>query len=271
MDLWPLPLTNVTGVVHIADAWPQRHLPVVVAVTSVSKEVCLVCSAPSFHTAIAEHSKSLKESIFCPLLPPQIDGSTLRTLCLQHGPLITFHLNLTQGNAVVRYSSKEEAAKAQKSLHMYVFSSVPSLLSSHQCPVLWRHPHTAAQVVPWAELRPFLALILEIQDQKNMDRLDSSGLAFQLVDSHLLLCLHRVTGFVLCPLGKVQKEPLVTQAPGLQQPTDHLLSMQNTKRPALEYHQRWGTLMPAEPPLCSPLKHVLHISVLRGCQIHYLA
>ncbi|KGL80358.1 Trinucleotide repeat-containing gene 6C protein, partial [Tinamus guttatus] len=53
-------------------------------------------------------------------LTPQIDGSTLRTLCLQHGPLITFHLNLTQGNAVVRYSSKEEAAKAQKSLHMYV-------------------------------------------------------------------------------------------------------------------------------------------------------
>lgn len=48
----------------------------------------------------------------------QIDGSTLRTLCMQHGPLITFHLNLTQGNAVVRYSSKDEAAKAQKSLHM---------------------------------------------------------------------------------------------------------------------------------------------------------
>lgn len=140
--------------------------------------------APSFHTAIAEHSKSLRESVFCPLLPPQIDGSTLRTLCLQHGPLITFHLNLTQGNAVVRYSSKEEAAKAQKSLHMYVFSSVPSLLSSHQCPVLldggasvWHHLHTAAQVVPWAELCPFLALILEIQDQKNMDRLDSFWLS----------------------------------------------------------------------------------------------
>ncbi|KAL0595107.1 Trinucleotide repeat-containing gene 6C protein [Plecturocebus cupreus] len=58
-------------------------------------------------------------------LTPQIDGSTLRTLCLQHGPLITFHLNLTQGNAVVRYSSKEEAAKAQKSLHMYVSSRPP--------------------------------------------------------------------------------------------------------------------------------------------------
>lgn len=48
----------------------------------------------------------------------QIDGSTLRTLCMQHGPLITFHLNLTQGNAVVRYNSKDETAKAQKSLHM---------------------------------------------------------------------------------------------------------------------------------------------------------
>lgn len=48
----------------------------------------------------------------------QIDGSTLRTLCMQHGPLITFHLNLPHGNAVVCYSSKEEAAKAQKSLHM---------------------------------------------------------------------------------------------------------------------------------------------------------
>jgi len=37
---------------------------------------------------------------------------------MQHGPLITFHLNLTQGNAVVRYSSRDESAKAQKSLHM---------------------------------------------------------------------------------------------------------------------------------------------------------
>lgn len=71
-----------------------------------------------------------------PLLLPQIDGSTLRTLCLQHGPLITFHLNLTQGNAVVRYSSKEEAAKAQKSLHMYVFLRPLILPSSHKCPTV---------------------------------------------------------------------------------------------------------------------------------------
>lgn len=45
---------------------------------------------------------------------------------MQHGPLITFHLNLTQGNAVVRYSSKDEAAKAQKSLHMQVSSLIHS-------------------------------------------------------------------------------------------------------------------------------------------------
>lgn len=45
---------------------------------------------------------------------------------MQHGPLITFHLNLTQGNAVVRYSSKDEAAKAQKSLHMYVHQRIGS-------------------------------------------------------------------------------------------------------------------------------------------------
>ncbi|XP_016136668.1 trinucleotide repeat-containing gene 6C protein-like isoform X3 [Sinocyclocheilus grahami] len=60
-------------------------------------------------------------------LTPQIDGSTLRTLCMQHGPLITFHLNLTQGNAVVRYSSKEETAKAQKSLHMCVLGNTTIL------------------------------------------------------------------------------------------------------------------------------------------------
>ncbi|XP_039547321.1 trinucleotide repeat-containing gene 6C protein isoform X2 [Pimephales promelas] len=60
-------------------------------------------------------------------LTPQIDGSTLRTLCMQHGPLITFHLNLTQGNAVVRYNSKEETAKAQKSLHMCVLGNTTIL------------------------------------------------------------------------------------------------------------------------------------------------
>lgn len=46
---------------------------------------------------------------------------------MQHGPLITFHLNLTQGNAVVRYNSKDEAAKAQKSLHMCVLGNTTIL------------------------------------------------------------------------------------------------------------------------------------------------
>ena len=35
---------------------------------------------------------------------------------MQHGPLQTFHLNQHAGLALVRYSSKEEAAKAQKAL-----------------------------------------------------------------------------------------------------------------------------------------------------------
>uniref|UniRef100_A0AAX7SJR4 TNRC6 PABC binding domain-containing protein n=1 Tax=Astatotilapia calliptera TaxID=8154 RepID=A0AAX7SJR4_ASTCA len=60
-------------------------------------------------------------------LTPQIDGSTLRTLCMQHGPLITFHLNLPHGNAVVCYSSKDEATKAQKSLHMCVLGNTTIL------------------------------------------------------------------------------------------------------------------------------------------------
>ncbi|KAJ7305906.1 hypothetical protein JRQ81_010272 [Phrynocephalus forsythii] len=60
-------------------------------------------------------------------LTPQIDGSTLRTLCMQHGPLITFHLNLPHGNALVRYSSKEEVIKAQKSLHMCVLGNTTIL------------------------------------------------------------------------------------------------------------------------------------------------
>ena len=52
----------------------------------------------------------------CSLL--QIDGSTLRTICMQPGPLLTFHLGLTQGSALIRYSTPQEAAKAQSALHM---------------------------------------------------------------------------------------------------------------------------------------------------------
>ncbi|XP_012735101.2 trinucleotide repeat-containing gene 6B protein [Fundulus heteroclitus] len=60
-------------------------------------------------------------------LTPQIDGSTLRTICMQHGPLLTFHLGLTQGSALVRYSSRQEAAKAQSALHMCVLGNTTIL------------------------------------------------------------------------------------------------------------------------------------------------
>ncbi|XP_053577260.1 trinucleotide repeat-containing gene 6B protein isoform X1 [Bombina bombina] len=60
-------------------------------------------------------------------LTPQIDGSTLRTICMQHGPLLTFHLNLTQGTALIRYNTKQEAAKAQSALHMCVLGNTTIL------------------------------------------------------------------------------------------------------------------------------------------------
>lgn len=53
----------------------------------------------------------------------QIDGSTLKTLCLQHGPLIWFYLSLNQGQTLVRYNTKEEAIKAQKSLNTCVLGN----------------------------------------------------------------------------------------------------------------------------------------------------
>ncbi|XP_044036616.1 trinucleotide repeat-containing gene 6B protein-like [Siniperca chuatsi] len=60
-------------------------------------------------------------------LTPQIDGSTLRTICMQHGPLLTFHLGLTQGSALIRYSSRQEAVKAQGALHMCVLGNTTIL------------------------------------------------------------------------------------------------------------------------------------------------
>ncbi|CAM1318662.1 Uncharacterised protein g6992 [Pycnogonum litorale] len=60
-------------------------------------------------------------------LTPQIDGSTLKTLCLQHGPLQLFHLNLTHGIALVCYSTREEAAKAQNALNNCVLGNTTIL------------------------------------------------------------------------------------------------------------------------------------------------
>ncbi|KAL4239264.1 Trinucleotide repeat-containing protein 6A protein [Mactra antiquata] len=56
-------------------------------------------------------------------LTPQIDGSTLRTLCMQHGPLQYFYLNLSHFQALVKYCSTEEAVKAQKALNTCLLSN----------------------------------------------------------------------------------------------------------------------------------------------------
>lgn len=53
----------------------------------------------------------------------QIDGSTLRTLCIQHGPLVTFHLYLNQGIALCKYATREEANKAQMALNKCVLGN----------------------------------------------------------------------------------------------------------------------------------------------------
>lgn len=47
-------------------------------------------------------------------LTAQIDGSTLRTLCMQHGPLNNFHLYLTHGIALAKYSNGSEAKKVSR-------------------------------------------------------------------------------------------------------------------------------------------------------------
>nr|CAD7569931.1 unnamed protein product [Timema californicum] len=53
----------------------------------------------------------------------QIDGSTLKTLCVQHGPLQNFHLYLNHGIALAKYSSREEANKAQGALNNCVLGN----------------------------------------------------------------------------------------------------------------------------------------------------
>uniref|UniRef100_A0A182M974 UBA domain-containing protein n=1 Tax=Anopheles culicifacies TaxID=139723 RepID=A0A182M974_9DIPT len=50
-------------------------------------------------------------------LTSQIDASTLRTLCMQHGPILNFHSYPAHGLALCRYATREEAAKAQQALN----------------------------------------------------------------------------------------------------------------------------------------------------------
>ncbi|SPP88999.1 blast:Protein Gawky [Drosophila guanche] len=56
-------------------------------------------------------------------LTAQIDGPTLRTLCMQHGPLVSFHLYLNQGIALCKYTTREEASKAQMALNNCVLGN----------------------------------------------------------------------------------------------------------------------------------------------------
>ncbi|XP_039289653.1 protein Gawky-like isoform X2 [Nilaparvata lugens] len=56
-------------------------------------------------------------------LTPQIDGSTLKTLCVQHGPLQSFHMYLPHGIAFAKYSTREEATKAQNALNNCVLGN----------------------------------------------------------------------------------------------------------------------------------------------------
>ncbi|XP_049826803.1 protein Gawky isoform X2 [Aethina tumida] len=60
-------------------------------------------------------------------LTAQIDGSTLRTLCMQHGPLQNFHLYLHQGFALAKYSSQQEATKAKSALNNCVLGNTTIL------------------------------------------------------------------------------------------------------------------------------------------------
>lgn len=53
----------------------------------------------------------------------QIDGPTLRTLCMQHGPLVSFHPYLNQGIALCKYTTREEANKAQMALNNCVLAN----------------------------------------------------------------------------------------------------------------------------------------------------
>ena len=64
-------------------------------------------------------------------LTAQIDGSTLRTLCLQHGPLNNFRLYLTHGIALAKYSNGSEAKKVCSSCNIdCICPGIPSWIPS---------------------------------------------------------------------------------------------------------------------------------------------
>lgn len=62
-------------------------------------------------------------------LTPQIDGSTLKTLCMQHGPVQDFRLYLNHGIALTKYSSRDESSKvsiiASIPIYQCSYASIP--------------------------------------------------------------------------------------------------------------------------------------------------
>ena len=53
----------------------------------------------------------------------QVDGSTIKNLCSQHGPLQTFLHSAQFGQAYVCYKAREDAVKAQGHLSAFPFGS----------------------------------------------------------------------------------------------------------------------------------------------------
>ena len=69
----------------------------------------------------SENTRSETSWLLLKNLTPQIDGSTLKTLCMQHGPLQHFDLYLNHSIALVMYSSSREAAKVSPALSCWFF------------------------------------------------------------------------------------------------------------------------------------------------------
>uniref|UniRef100_A0A182JUH2 UBA domain-containing protein n=1 Tax=Anopheles christyi TaxID=43041 RepID=A0A182JUH2_9DIPT len=85
----------------------------------------------------------------------QIDASTLRTLCMQHGPILNFHSYPAHGLALCRYATREEATKAQQALNNCTLGS--STISA-ECPASESDVQTYLQQIGGAAAAASLAV-----------------------------------------------------------------------------------------------------------------
>ncbi|KAJ2946151.1 hypothetical protein O0L34_g5083 [Tuta absoluta] len=114
------PATSAGALKPPADAWGSKVRP---APPGLNNKPWPQHHAPSNAPSRAVPSWQSSTWLLLKNLTAQIDGSTLKTLCVQHGPLQNFHLYLNQGLALARYSTREEAAKAQMALNNCVLSN----------------------------------------------------------------------------------------------------------------------------------------------------